>query len=181
MTGASPLPSGAAARTGHNGRVEHLVEEYGPSWEPGPYERGTDGPRVVLVGADTSPTGLRATAYAGGLARRQRARLVVVYVAAPTVWTGLAAAAVVDVQQQTFEEEIEQLRAELQDRAADLQVPVKFLVRRGETFPELRQAALDENADMVVVGASEQGGHRLVGSVGNRLVRAATWPVVVVP
>ncbi|RJQ79357.1 universal stress protein [Amycolatopsis panacis] len=161
--------------------MEQLVEEYGPRWEPGPYERGTDGPRVILTGVDTSPTGLRAAAYAAGLARRQRARLVVVYVASPKVWTGLAAAAVVDVQLRSFEEEIKQLRDELAARAHELSVPVTFMVRRGETFPELRQAALDESADLVVVGASEQGGHRLVGSVGNRLVRAATWPVVVVP
>ncbi|WP_344854334.1 universal stress protein [Amycolatopsis ultiminotia] len=161
--------------------MEQLVEEYGPRWEPGPYERGTDGPRVILAGVDTSPTGMRAASYAAGLARRQGARLVVVYVASPTVWTGLAAAAVVDMQQQTFEEEIEQLRAELRGSADELCLPVTFTVRRGETFPELRQAALDESADLVVVGASEQGGHRLVGSIGNRLVRAATWPVVVVP
>ncbi|MFI5607844.1 universal stress protein [Amycolatopsis sp. NPDC051903] len=161
--------------------MEQLVEEYGPRWEPGPYERGTDGPRVILVGTDTSPTGLRAAAYAAGLARRQRARLVVVYVAAPSLWAGLAAAAVVDVQQQTFDEEIEQLRSQLRDRADELGVPVTFLVRRGETYPELRQTAEEVSADLVVVGASEQGGHRLVGSVGNRLVRAAVWPVVVVP
>ncbi|MBB4684309.1 universal stress protein [Amycolatopsis jiangsuensis] len=161
--------------------MEQLVEEYGPRWEPGPYERGTDGPLVVLAGVDTSPTGMRAAAYAAGLARRQRARLVVVYVVSPTVWSGLAAAAAVDVQQETFAEEIRQLREELACRAEELSVPVRFVVRRGETFPELRQAALDENADLVVVGASEQGGHRLVGSIGNRLVRTATWPVVVVP
>ncbi|HWD01758.1 MAG TPA: universal stress protein [Amycolatopsis sp.] len=162
--------------------VEHnLVEEYGPRWEPGPYERGTDGPRVILVGTDTSETGLRAAAYAGGMARRQHARLVVVYVAAPSLWAGLAAAAVVDVQQETFAEEIAQLRADLHDRADHLGVPVTFMVRRGETYSELRAAAQEVNADLVVVGASEQGGHRLVGSVGNRLVRAAIWPVVVVP
>lgn len=168
-------------RGSHNVRVEQLVEEYGPRWEPGPYERGTDGPRVILVGVDTSQTGLRAASYAGGLARRQKARLVIVYVAAPSVWAGLAAAAVADMQQQTFEEEIEELRRELRNRAHELGVPITFMVRRGEAFPELQQAAIDESADMVVVGASEQAGHRLVGSVANRLVRAAQWPVVVVP
>ncbi|WIX77837.1 universal stress protein [Amycolatopsis carbonis] len=161
--------------------MEDLVEEYGPRWESGPYERGTDGPRVILVGTDTSPTGLRAASYAAGLARRERARLVVVYVAAPSMWAGLAAASVADMEQRTFEEEIEQLRTQLRGRADELGVPVTFVVRRGETFPELREAAQKVSADLVVVGASEQGGHRLVGSVGNRLVRAAVWPVVVVP
>ena len=56
-----------------------------------------------------------------------------------------------------------------------------FLVRRGDAFTELRDAAVELRADMVVVGASEQAGHRLVGSVAARLVRTGRWPVVVVP
>jgi nucleotide-binding universal stress UspA family protein len=31
------------------------------------------------------------------------------------------------------------------------------------------------------VGASEQAGHRLVGSIATRLVRLGEWPVTVVP
>ncbi|GAA1953955.1 universal stress protein [Amycolatopsis minnesotensis] len=158
-----------------------LVEEYGPAWSSGPYERGTDGPRVIVVGVDGSPTALRAGSYAAGLARRQGSRLVVVYVAAPSMWTGLAAAGGADVEQQTFEEIIEQLREELRPRAEELGVSMTFMVLRGEVFPELRDAATEANADMVVIGASEQAGHRLVGSVASRMVRAATWPVVVVP
>ena len=33
----------------------------------------------------------------------------------------------------------------------------------------------------VVVGASEHLGHRIVGSLASRLVRAGKWPVTVVP
>jgi nucleotide-binding universal stress UspA family protein len=36
-------------------------------------------------------------------------------------------------------------------------------------------------ADAVVVGASAHAGHRLVGSLAVRLVKAARWPVTVVP
>ncbi|MEK8107626.1 universal stress protein [Micromonospora sp. M12] len=56
-----------------------------------------------------------------------------------------------------------------------------LLVRRGDAYAELRAAADECQADMVVVGTSEQAGHRLVGSVATRLVRAGRWPVVVVP
>ena len=40
---------------------------------------------------------------------------------------------------------------------------------------------MSEHFDMVVVGASEHAGHRLVGSIATRLVRAGLWPVTVVP
>jgi hypothetical protein len=66
-----------------------LVEEYGPEWSPGVFERGTDGPLLILAGVDGSPTAMRASSYAAGLARRQRSRLVFVYVAAPSLWTGM--------------------------------------------------------------------------------------------
>jgi nucleotide-binding universal stress UspA family protein len=159
----------------------HLVEHYGPEWAAGPYERGTDGPRVIMAGVDLSPTALRGASYAAGLARRQRSRLVLVHVVVPSAWAGMTVAGAADVQQRTFEEVIEQLRGELQSGAAQVGVPISFVVRRGEAFSELRDAATEAHADMVVVGASEQAGHRLVGSVANKLVRAATWPVVVVP
>src|SRR5271163_4120695 len=47
---------------------------------PGEFELGTDGPSVILVGVDESVTASRAGAYAAGLARRQGARVVAVYV-----------------------------------------------------------------------------------------------------
>jgi nucleotide-binding universal stress UspA family protein len=36
-------------------------------------------------------------------------------------------------------------------------------------------------ADAIVVGASMKAGHKLVGSLAIRLVRAGKWPVTVVP
>ena len=158
-----------------------LVEEYGPVWSPGPFERGTDGPRVILVGADDSRTALRAGAYAAGLARRQHCRLVVVYVAAPSVWAGAGVPAVAVAQEQLFEEVIAELRRQIQGRAEEVSVPITFMVRRGDAFIELREAATELRADTVVVGASEHAGHRLIGSIATRLVRAGRWPVTVVP
>ena len=60
--------------------------------EGGAFELGTDGPKVILVGLDDSVTSMRAGAYAAGLARRQGARLVCVYVARPSAMYGAAAA-----------------------------------------------------------------------------------------
>jgi nucleotide-binding universal stress UspA family protein len=162
-----------------------LVERYGPEWSPGVFERGTDGPRVILAGVDGSPTAMRAGAYAAGLARRQHSRLVFVYVAAPSLWTGMSAGMsagpAAAAQEQLFDELIDELRGQIQERAEEIAVPITFVVRRGDAFVELREAATESHADMVVVGASEQAGHRLIGSVANRLVRAGRWPVTVVP
>ena len=44
------------------------------------FELGTDGPTSILVGVDGSTTAARAGWYAAGLARRQGARVVAVYV-----------------------------------------------------------------------------------------------------
>ena len=49
--------------------------------ENGGFELGTDGPSAILVGVDDSVTAARAAWYAAGLARRQGARIISVYVA----------------------------------------------------------------------------------------------------
>ena len=60
-------------------------------------------------------------------------------------------------------------------------VPIAFMTVRGEPFTELRRIADEIRAGAVVVGASAHAGHRLVGSLAVRLVKAARWPVTVVP
>src|ERR1700730_13390982 len=59
---------------------------------PGEFELGTDGPSVILVGVDESVTAWRAGAYAAGLARRQGARVVAVYVDTPGAYILTASA-----------------------------------------------------------------------------------------
>src|SRR3954468_22701604 len=67
------------------------------------FELGTDGPKVLVVGVDGSTTSLRAAAYAAGLARRQGAHLVIVYVAPPNALPGRAPAAAGPARQATDE------------------------------------------------------------------------------
>jgi nucleotide-binding universal stress UspA family protein len=155
--------------------------EYGPGDRRSEYERGTDGPRVVLVGVDGSRTSLRAAAYAAGLARRQRSRLVVVYVAAPSALNVMADSLIAQAIREGQDELADDLRRECQRGAEELAVPVTFLCRHGDPYAELRSAADELKADLVVVGSSERTGHRLVGSIANRLVRCGRWPVIVVP
>jgi nucleotide-binding universal stress UspA family protein len=140
-------------------------EHFGPSEDRPAFERGTDGPRVIMVGVDGSPTSGHATAYACGMARRQRCRLVVVYVA-PAVsfgasMSGVMAAAVVD----TLHELTDELRTDVRRIAEEFGVPTTFITRRGDPYAQLRDTADAVKADMVVVGASTQAGHWLIGSV----------------
>ncbi|SDP03775.1 Nucleotide-binding universal stress protein, UspA family [Klenkia soli] len=147
----------------------------------GVFERGTDGPKVVLVGVDGSETSLRAAAYAAGLARRQHSRLVVVHVrSAFTPLAGLVpgSAAVASGAAGEIADEVQELVAR---GAAQIGIPVEYVVAAGDPAVEITRVADRMLADAVVVGTSEQAGHRWVGSIAVRLVRAGRWPVTVVP
>ncbi|MGK4585522.1 universal stress protein [Kitasatospora sp. HPMI-4] len=147
------------------------------------FELGTDGPKVIVVGVDGSDSSWRAAAYAGGLARRQGARLALVYVQPVSVMltmTGYGA----------------ELSGTTEDVAEDIEREIRTAVGRlgpgfssswefhtlvGDPFTGLAKTADELRADAVVVGASEQAGHRVMGSLAVRLVKAARWPVTVVP
>lgn len=158
-----------------------IVEEYGPAWVPGPFERGSDGPQLILAGVDGSPTALRAGAYAAGLARRQRSRLHIVYVMAPSVWTGMTTSLLAAAEEQAFDQMVAQLRDSVETLVSESHISVTLEVRRGDAYTEIKRVATERQADLVVVGASESAGHRLVGSVATRLVKTGLWPVTVVP
>ena len=150
----------------------------------GSFELGTDGPGVILVGTDGSTTAARAGWYAAGLARRQRARVVAVYVqpmatlasSLPAAGAGLAA-----VERESFGEIAEDIRRRIDETSRELGIAVTFITPQGDPFTELVRVADEIRADAVIVGASAKAGHRLVGSLAVRLVRAGRWPVTVVP
>jgi nucleotide-binding universal stress UspA family protein len=148
------------------------------------FELGTDGPKVILAGIDDSVTSLRAGAYAAGLARRQGARLVCVFVEQLSGFygaSGAAGAGVIAAQDEALGETAANLRRRAEEYAGILGVPVTFIATRGDPYTELRRVADEVRADAVIVGASAKAGHRWVGSLAVRLVKAGRWPVTVVP
>jgi nucleotide-binding universal stress UspA family protein len=148
------------------------------------FELGSDGPRAIVVGLDGSPTSLDAVAYAVGVARRQRSRLVVVFVRQRQAgFTALAdrtgeGVASYTRAQDTVEVELRHL---LHEHTEITGVAIDFVVRTGDPFTEIAAIATRMSADAVIVGASTGIGHRVAGSLAGRLVRDGRWPVTVVP
>jgi nucleotide-binding universal stress UspA family protein len=149
----------------------------------GQFELGTDGPKEILVGVDDTTTSLRAASYAAGLARRQGANVTAVFVA-PVASFGAAtpggadlAAAHREANRQTAED----MRRRAEQASRDLGISITFIAAEGDAYTEIRRIADEIRADAVVVGASAHAGHRLIGSLAVRLVRAGRWPVTVVP
>ncbi|WP_371675547.1 universal stress protein [Streptomyces sp. NBC_01276] len=145
------------------------------------FERGTDGPKVILAGIDGSESSLRAAAYAAGLARRQNALLALVYVQ-PVMAAGASLGVPVgETTGEIAEGIIAEVRASAERLKGIFEVRWQFHTFRGDPYQGLMGAAEELKADAVVVGASERAGHRIVGSVAVRLVKAGRWPVTVVP
>lgn len=136
---------------------------------------------MIVAGIDGSDSSMRAAAYAAGLARRQNATLALVYVQ-PVMSAGVALGAPVgDVTGEVAESLVHEIR-EATERLKDIwNVRWEFHTFHGDPYNGLVSAADDLKADAVVVGASESAGHRFIGSVAVRLVKAGRWPVTVVP
>jgi nucleotide-binding universal stress UspA family protein len=149
--------------------------------QPTQFERGTDGPKVIVVGVDASQSSYRAAAYASGLARRQNALLAIVYV--QPVLSGAAAlgATTAETTGEIAEGLVAEIRLGMERLRGLWALRWEFHTFHGDPYNGLVTAADELKADAVVVGASESAGHRFVGSVAVRLVKAGRWPVTVVP
>lgn len=145
------------------------------------FELGTDGPSVIVAGIDGSESSMRAAAYAAGLARRQGSKLVLAYFRPMGTGTPAAGAAIVQVGIDNAAD-LERQIHEASDRLPpDQRARWEFYTAEGDAYHGLIELADRLKADALVIGASEQAGHRILGSVAVRLVKAGRWPVTVVP
>ena len=135
---------------------------------------------MLLVGVDGSDTSLRAGAYAAGMARRQKARLVILYVRPFSGVAGMGAGAITSMQE-VYDSVAAELRQNAEEQGPRLGIDITFVERDGNPFTEIVRLADEIQADAVIVGASTKAGHRFVGSLAVHLVRASRWPVTVVP
>ena len=134
-----------------------------------------------MVGVDDTVTATRAAWYAAGLARRQRARLIAVFVAPISGGSSIGGAPVIVAETQAHEEMASAMRARAEEVGRELGIALEFITAHGDPFSEIKRIADETRADAIVVGASAKAGHKLVGSLAVRLVRASKWPVTVVP
>jgi nucleotide-binding universal stress UspA family protein len=148
-----------------------------PAEEPG-FEIGKDGLAVIMVGVDGGDPAINAAAWAAGLARRERARLVLVYVeplTSPAYWTPIIAAGAIDAGVAFVDE----LRRNAAEYFGSQGVRWEVVHYRGEPAHGLEAVAEEVRADCIVVGRSS--GRGAVGSVAKTLINLATRPVVVIP
>lgn len=134
----------------------------------------------ILVGLDGSGSSLRALEWAISMSRCSGAEIIAVYVWAPSSH-GVAG----------FNIDAKEARREARVMfeytwCAPLKqanLPYRMIFTEGNAVPRLMALAVEEQADLIVVGSRGLGGFAelLVGSVTQQLVTHARVPVVVVP
>lgn len=136
----------------------------------------------IVCPTDFSDAAEAAERQAAALAGPLGAELVLLHVATETpLWRESLAVQVRAV----FEAQRKWVADTLAARAAALSgrgVSVRWLVKVGVPWEEIVRAATDERADMIVMGTQGRTGldRLLLGSVAERVVRAAPCPVLTV-
>jgi nucleotide-binding universal stress UspA family protein len=178
-------PDGERGQPGRSAQPDRGLAPERRRTPRGEAELGTDGPGAIVVGVDGTPTSLRALAYAAGLARRQRAELIVVYVRSPlrtpVALSGWVDAGIVAAETQAQHDVEDEVWAQVTDDANTWGTGASIVIRAGSPLHELRKVAEQSGADTIIVGASAGLGHRLFGSLGHRLLRRKPCPVTIVP
>lgn len=144
------------------------------------FEIGKDGLAVIVVGVDGGGPSINAAAWAAGLARRERARLVLVYVepltSNPAFWAPVPLGEITDAGAAFVDE----LRRNAAKFLESQDVVWEIVHHRGDAAHGLEAVAEEMRADCIVIGRSHDGAGAL-GSAARTLINLATRPVVVVP
>jgi nucleotide-binding universal stress UspA family protein len=137
--------------------------------------------KVIVVGLDGSHTSWDAFCWAAGEANRTNGRLIAVYVS-PAVEgaTAFGAPFDYDAAEQARTEVAAELSDEATQRARELGLALSFVRDFGDPAHALTRCARSAEADLIVIGRSTKMLHRLVGSLGRRLVCRHDAPVIVV-
>lgn len=135
----------------------------------------------ILHATDFSETADGALVQAERLAKALGAEIVLLHVVDTAVTVDLSGAAVARI----FDAEEAYAEQEIAKRVAPIAaagVPARGVVRIGTPVDEILKLADEERPDIIVLGTAGRGGvaRLLLGSVAERVVRAATAPVMTV-
>jgi nucleotide-binding universal stress UspA family protein len=145
--------------------------------------------KTILVASDLTDASVPALRHAMALAYQLGAGVVALHVTRPfepSRWLARLSdkeqALLRTVAQREHEAALQLLDSQV--RAPDLsrwEIPVRSIVQAGEPAEAISTAAREVAADMIVVGTHAREGlaHAVIGSVAERVVRAARCPVVV--
>jgi nucleotide-binding universal stress UspA family protein len=141
--------------------------------------------RRVLVGIDSSPEAAAALELAQGLARSAGARLIAVAVVEDRLPATVAPAGMaIELVQWDELVAVKREQAERLVGDAGARVPrLRVKTRTGDPAEELAQAAVEADADLLVIGSRRWGplARLVVGSTGEELVREAPCSLLLVP
>lgn len=143
------------------------------------FEIGKDGLATIVVGVDGGGPAINAAAWAAGMARRDRALLVLVYVEPLTTagyWTPVPLADSTDSGAAFVAGLRRNAGLFLQPQGVRWEV----VHHRGDAARGLESVAEKMRADCIVIGRSHDGTGAL-GATAKALINLATRPVVVVP
>jgi nucleotide-binding universal stress UspA family protein len=140
----------------------------------------------LVVGVDGSESSWDAFWWAAGQARRTGSRVIAAFVSPSVDNCMVVASAVAGAPfdyvgaQEIAANRAEQLRRQVEDYAAEQEIPVSFIHASGDPTAVLTRIANQSRADIIVVGKSTKIRHHLAGSLGRRLIGQPKAPIVVV-
>ena len=136
-------------------------------------------PRSILMATDFSQHSEKALRHSLALARFYGSRFCLAHVVSSLALTMAGPEAIAACEEAVLREAA-QLKASLVRTGALTGIEYKFIVRRGELWPELREIIRQESTDLLVVGTHGRHGvgKLLFGSVAEQIFRQASCPVL---
>jgi nucleotide-binding universal stress UspA family protein len=139
---------------------------------------------ATVIGLDGSETSWSAFWWGCGEALRLGGRAVAVFVS-PTIEANAALASAAGACDYTevercVSEQAAELEEEVRRHAAADRFDLAFVHARGDPAQELLRVAEAVNAQLIAVGRSTKARHRVVGSLGRRLLSKRRAPIIVV-
>ena len=140
----------------------------------------------LLVPVDFSDPSVNAVQYAARLAEKLSAEVVLLYVVESMMYpSGMGE--VVDLDYISLENELEQKGSKTLQQLIELHLQEtnnpQHLIRKGIAHKEIVSTANDGNYSMIIIATHGYSGfrHMMLGSVAEKVVRAATVPVLTLP